>query len=115
MDKTDTEIIQETNDAFRQGQPGIPGQWLLTQGIAGALEETGAAPIDVIKLVQSHSVFTEDHDPYGTHEFGVFEFKEAKCFWKIDLYANDLQYGSPDPIDLSKTTRVMTIMLASEY
>ena len=115
MPKTDTEIIQEANDAFRKGHPGIPGQWLLTQGLAGTVEETGAAPIDVIELVQAHSTFTEDNDPYGTHEFGVFEFRGEKCFWKIDLYDNDLLYASPDPTDLSKTTRVMTIMLASEY
>ncbi|MEO0938552.1 MAG: DUF3768 domain-containing protein [Pseudomonadota bacterium] len=87
----------------------------MTQGIAGTIEEAGAATFDVIGIVRDFDIFTEDNDPYGTHEFGSFQFAGETCFWKIDLYDNDLQCGSPDPTDLTKTTRVMTIMLASEY
>lgn len=115
MTETDTKIIQEANDAFRKGEPSLSGQYLLTQGIAATLEESGQAPIDIIDVVRGFDTFTEDNDPNGTHEFGSFEFAGETCFWKIDLYDNDLQYGSPDPTDPSKTTRVMTIMLASEY
>ncbi|MEL7381640.1 MAG: DUF3768 domain-containing protein [Pseudomonadota bacterium] len=66
-------------------------------------------------MVQGFDTFTEENDPYGTHEFGSFEFQGETCFWKIDLYDSELRYGSPDPTDLSQTRRVLKIMLASEY
>lgn len=115
MSDTSTATITDTNDRFRRGDPDIPGQWVMTQGVSAALERAGAAPLDVIAIVQAFETFTEDNDPYGTHEFGSFHFAGETCFWKLDLYDTNLEFGTPDPTDLSKTTRVMTIMLASEY
>jgi len=40
---------------------------------------------------------------------------DQRIWFKIDLYDKDLQYGSPDPADPDVTTRVMTILLPSEY
>ncbi|MEP4125327.1 MAG: DUF3768 domain-containing protein, partial [Lentilitoribacter sp.] len=65
--------------------------------------------------VSEFNVFTDDNDPYGEHDFGSFEFGGKKCFWKIDYYDLNYQGGSDDPSDLSKTNRVLTIMLADEY
>ena len=59
--------------------------------------------------------FTEDNDPHGEHDFGAFDFKDERIFWKIDYYDAACEYGCEDPADPSKTTRVLTIMLASEY
>ena len=115
MSETSTEIIRDANDRFRRGDQTIPGQWVITQGLAATIEEAGLAPLDVIQIVQAFETFTEENDPYGTHEFGSFEFQGQTCFWKTDLYDTDLQYGSPDPTDLSQTRRVLTILLASEY
>ena len=115
MSDTSTEIIRDANDRFRRGDATVPGERLITQGLAAAIKEAGASPLDVMQIVMAFDTFTEDNDPYGTHEFGSFDFNGQKCFWKIDLLDNDLKFGSPDPIDLSQTKRVLTIMLASEY
>lgn len=87
----------------------------MTRGIAATLEDAGLKPPDVIQIVQAFDTFTNDNDPYGTHEFGAFEFQGETCFWKIDLFDANLQYGSPAPTDLSQTRRVLTILLAAEY
>jgi len=43
------------------------------------------------------------------------EHDGEKIFWKIDYYDRSLTKGSEDPSDSTRTTRVLTIMLASEY
>lgn len=115
MSDTDRNTIRDAIDRFRRRDQDIPGQWLITQCLAVAIEKAQLAPLDVIQIVQAFDTFTEDNDPYGTHEFGSFDFQGDKCFWKIDLFDSDLQFGSPDPTDLSQTRCVLTIILASEY
>lgn len=85
MSDTSTEIIRSANDRFRKGESDISGERLITQGLAAVIEEAGASPLDVMQIVVAFDSFTEDNDPYGTHEFGSFEFHGQKCFWKIDL------------------------------
>ena len=45
----------------------------------------------------------------------IDKHREVYIVWKIDDYDTGLQAASPDPSDPSVTTRVLTIMLASEY
>lgn len=59
--------------------------------------------------------FNGDDDPHSERDFGVFEHQAQKLFWKIDYYDPTLRFGSEDPTDLSKTHRVLTVLLASEY
>lgn len=59
--------------------------------------------------------FCTDNDPYGEHDFGAFEHGSETIGWKIDAYDRSLHYGSPDPADPSVTTRVLTILLMSEW
>jgi len=55
------------------------------------------------------------NDPYGERDFGSFKFQNETIFWKVDYYNRSLDAGSEDPADPKITTRVLTIMLASEY
>lgn len=107
------QAIAQQNDAFRLGAPHLKGERVHTQGIdALGLE----AVLHIWSCVRGFDAFTSDNDPYGEHDFGSFDHPLAgKIFWKIDYYDLDLKYGSEDPADPSKTKRVLTVMLASEY
>ena len=69
----------------------------------------------VIRRVATFSEFTTENDPHGEHDFGSFTLAGRKFFWKIDYYDANMEFGSENPGDTTKTTRVLTIMLASEY
>jgi len=84
----------------------------MTQGVNALADDTLAK---VLRTVNTFDDFTEDNDPYGTHEFGMFDVDDARVMFKIDAYDQNLEYGSPDAADPSVTTRVLTILLASEY
>ena len=70
---------------------------------------------EALKTAATFDDFTEDNDPHGEHDFGSFELCGRKFFWKIDYYDRAMEHGSEDPSDPDQTTRVMTVMLASEY
>lgn len=103
-------IIRLLNDALRCR--GIGGQMALTRGVL-ALGQS-IVP-QVVEAVRTFDTFTPDNDPYGEHDFGSIEIAGMKVFWKVDCYDRNLQWGSPDPADPTVTTRVLTIMLATEY
>jgi hypothetical protein len=105
---SNTEIIRDLNDRFRQTLQG--GRVVVTRGIAARGDATA-----IVNLVRTFNDFSEDNDPYGEHDFGAFDQDSDKIFWKIDYYDVDLTAGSPDPADAAVTTRVLTIMLAEEY
>lgn len=105
-----TTLIRELNDSLRQTLVG--GRIMMTAGVSDL------GPVYVataIAKLRSFSQFDESNDPYGEHDFGAFDCEGHKLFWKIDYYDPSLQYGSEDPSDPQKTTRVLTLMLASEY
>lgn len=102
--------IARLNDAFRRSLVG--GQVLVTNGVLSL----GHAEVDnVIDAVRRFSDFSAGNDPYGEHDFGMVTCEGQEIFWKIDYYDAQLEFGSPNPADPSVTTRVLTIMLASEY
>ena len=102
--------IAVLNDAFRKTLSG--GKVMLTSGVHELPDMVKAT---AIQKVATFDAFTEDNDPYGEHDFGSFELCSRKFFWKVEYYDKAMEYGSEDPSDPQKTTRVLTIMLASEY
>ena len=105
-----TTRIAALNDRLRQ--QGIGGRILITAGI----EVKGLAFLNqALASVRTFNQFCEDNDPHGEHDFGAFQVKGEKLFWKIDYYDPTLTYASEDASDPDVTVRVLTIMLASEY
>lgn len=102
--------IKTLNDNFRKTFSGGRVAW--TAGI-DSMEFIDV--VNIMEKVRNFNNFTKDNDPYGEHDFGSFEYKGQKIFWKIDYYDKDFCYMSEDPSNESKTNRVLTVMLADEY
>jgi hypothetical protein len=109
-DHDNAAVIARLNDAFRKTFVG--GKVVATAGVATLPEETRER---VLSAVRAFSEFTQDNDPHGEHDFGALEILGESYFWKIDYFDAALEFGSENPADTSVTTRVLTIMLASEY
>ena len=99
------------NDLCRAAM-GIAGILVQTMGISALPPAVQSA---IRERVETFNDFNGDNNPYGERDFGGFEYEGHKVYWKIDYYDRDLQGGSEDPSDPTQTTRVLTIMLASEY
>jgi hypothetical protein len=102
--------IRVLNDNFRS--TFVSGRVLTTAGVAELPVDTKAR---LLQAVRSFREFTNDNDPHGEHDFGSIEIEGETYFWKIDYYDLDCRYGSAEPSDPEQTTRVLTIMRASEY
>lgn len=107
--------IPYLNDTFRRGDPSVPGQRFLTAGVVHLLSQLEIPAETLIQMVDQFDDFNDANDPHGEHDFGEFEFHGHQLFWKVDAYDVDYQMGSGDPTDLSKTRRVLTIMLAEDW
>jgi len=104
------ERIAALNDRFRQTFWG--GKVMMTQGVQ---ELPDATREKLFRAVSEFDEFTDDNDPHHEHDFGRIMFDSCMFFWKIDYYDHALCFGAEDPSDNHNTTRVLTIMLASEY
>jgi hypothetical protein len=102
--------IRDLNDAFRRTFVG--GAVVVTAGVATMPAEERRS---LLRLVREFEAFDEDNDPHGEHDLGVAEVAGVRYFWKIDYYDREMETLSPDPADLSVTTRVLTVMRADEY
>ena len=109
LDEQSTKI-RDLNDNLRRSFSG--GQIMLTAGIDDLPQNIQA---QVFKAIREFDGFSEDCDPYGTHEFGSVEVEGKKAWFKIDTYDQNLEYHSPDAADPTVTKRVMTILLPEEY
>jgi len=117
-DSDKNQRIAELNDELRQSLFYLPvdprlGRVMMTRGIA-ALRLSQKALL--LQKVAAFDTFTEENDPYGEHDFGRIVLEDGTvCYFKIDYYAKDLEHGSEDSSNPAVTTRVLTIMLESEY
>ena len=98
------------NDNFRKHLS--QGTLVLTQGIRSNTKEDLEA---IITKVRTFDTFDENNDPYGERDFGAFDYKGKRIFWKIDYYDQEFLYLSPDVSNPKVTNRVLTIMYAEEY
>ncbi|WP_252734034.1 DUF3768 domain-containing protein [Paracoccus marinaquae] len=109
--------IARQNDLFRlglvEGMPaGMTGRVFMTPGIANR------GPVFqslCLVAVATFSDFTEDNDPYGDHGFAALTVNEVRIYFKIDLYDETCAFGSEEPANPGRTTRVLTVLLPSEY
>jgi hypothetical protein len=104
--------IAQLNDILRTTFLQPFGRVMLTAGIRASGADFESA---CVKAVQTFDDFPKGNDPYGEHDFGALDVRGKRVFWKIDYYDKALEYGSDDPANPAQTTRVLTIMLASEY
>ncbi|MEJ8559837.1 DUF3768 domain-containing protein [Yoonia sp. GPGPB17] len=115
MASSKTTEIAQLNDAFRSGDPSVPGQRFVTAGVVHLLSQLDIPIETLIQRVAQFDDFNCDSTPHAEHDFGAFAFHGHQLFWKVDCYDQDYTLGSDDPTDLSKTRRVLTIMLADEW
>ena len=115
-----SKIIAQQNDEFRKNigcthvNSKILGSYSMTQGV---LALSNFDRLDTVLKIKAYDNFNEDNDPHGEHDYGRFQLENNKqdIIWKIDYYDTNYKYGSENPSDLSKTRRVMTVMLPCEY
>ena len=105
-----TDHIRLLNDNLRSTFVG--GKVMLTSGVDALPAEMKAA---VLSKVRTFAEFNAENDPHREHDFGSFKLAGETYFFKVDYYSPDMEGGSEDPADPTKTTRVLTIMRADEY
>lgn len=104
------ERIRRLNDDLRRfGRGGIV---MLSTGIAAHSIDEVHAILDEVRCFED---FTDDNDPYREHDLGLFRHRGERIMWKIDYYDKDRRFASPDPADPAVTSRVLTVLYASEY
>ena len=111
------ERIARLNDRCRQGlDPNA--RIMVTRNCLARLtgDDVGIAEVlaqaELLAAVRRYA-FKPGDGP--ERDFGGFDLKGERIFFKIDYYDLALEFGSDDPSDASITRRVLTVMLAEDY
>jgi hypothetical protein len=109
--------IRELNDAFRTsdaftGARIALGEVVITRGVAARGTDFVNRALGAVRSFDRFNVY---NDPFGEHDFGIFELDGVSLNWKIEYYDANLHHGSPNPADPAVTRRVLTVLLAEEY
>jgi hypothetical protein len=109
-----TERIASLNDSARRdlGMFQDNVKLMLTHGVQD-LEHSEQA--ELLRGVIDYNDFSDGNNPHGERDFGKVVVGGTDFFWKIDYYNRTLDEGSENPADPTVTTRVLTVMKASEY
>ena len=94
---TKTEQIRTLNDQLRQDFR--EGTAVMTCGVAALGAEAVAR---IVKTIAVYDDFCHTNDPYEEHDFGSFEAEGYTIFFKIDYFAKDQAYHSPDPSESAR-------------
>ncbi len=84
---------------------------MMTANLQNTIDDT----VGLLRAVAEFDQFNEQNDPYGEHDCFRFKFEDEWIIAKFDYYAPDMEHGSEDATDLTRTVRVLTIMLAIDY
>ena len=104
------EQIAKLNDRLRI--TGTGGAIMITQNVQRV---TGFDANVLAAALAGFEGFDPDNDPHGERDFGEISLWGYDLLWKIDYYNLDLKFGSNDPADPAVTSRVLTVMLASDW
>ena len=110
MEQDRTARICALNDELRQHGRG--GKVMITSGVLALGTRLQAR---IVEQIAAFEGWDADNDPYAEHDFGMIEVEGTEIFFKIDYYDSNMEFGSEDPADPQKTTRVLTILRADEY
>ncbi len=103
-------VVRELNDRLRTTGEG--GQIFMTRGVQAKGEAFITAALGMMRTFDD---FSPENDPHDEHDFGRIVIEGEPLLWKIDYYDENREFGSEDPANPEKTTRVLTLMLANEY
>lgn len=104
------EAVARLNDKLRTTATG--GRIMVTRGLCAL---PGFNTSELLGALAAYNQFDADNDPHGERDFGDLRVFGTDVLWKIDYYDAELRFASPDPADQCVTTRVLTVMLESEY
>lgn len=101
--------ICKKNDELRSQLPLLPRphRLMLTQGIRAEFSDEDIP--EILMQIKNTDKFDDGDDPWKEHDFGSFVFKDERIYWKFDYYCNAFETFKENG------TRVLTVMLASEY
>ena len=86
--------IRDLNDALRKSEDGI--MRLVTEAVNSS-SRAALPPVEMPSSSAPSRPYARsmpspaDNDPYGEHDFGIFELDGTTLNWKIDYYDNELE------------------------
>ncbi len=75
----------------------------------------GRVALSLAAALANYDGFDSDNDPHGERDFGDLILWGYDCLFKIDYLDKAMEFGSDDPANPEVTTRVLTLMLATEW